>query len=914
MDVLRHASGADAEPSDGSRVDVLDDDPYFAGIYEPFDDEKFLQVSALARLSWDNYIKNTTTSSVFNRYDTDSARERLGTQVMSEASIDVSSAHEIKAEFERLRSCLTIANDKERMLVAKCAALATECQAQASKMEIALNLSQEDQSTIEALKDELEKAWAKVDESHESEMQSKRTVNELKMEIAALMQDNDVMCDDEMEDETAIDDAHLLTPDEYLRRRVYTRRSNAREVESLLKTKENLTAERDELLEETIKLREDIDKLSERTREAESAKLDLDIELQNVKDAAFASATEVERQGRAKDRLQRELNEVKESAAEKESQINEYKSKIAKSDGLIRELERNMRLQERRADASQKELNVLASKSDKLHRELNEAKANNKSAEDAITSKMHEINLLNSEIKRNERELDKLSKNTDQLASKLRVAEQAKLDADESKNELKRDVHLLEQQLEQQKRDLNNETRQKSDLMRERDVLIKAATQAQNVTSQHQDLLRIHEAQRQTLENEIKSYKMEQAKQELKLKQLDQQRSQLKAEVEEDNSVREELEESLRARETRIVELQQELHDAHVNIKRAEHNYDAMRAERNQKSKELISAQAKIADVKREYKTKTYAIERLQEELHAKDVTIANERFEHQKLDKDRESLRRQNDKLNATLRETQEELKHTQDETKSLQSSLASLNESRAIQNKQLDAIKRDRDVLNTQLVQRNKECALLYEKVKIQQKILNQGQTEYRERIREIKMLKLRLTSNMQELASLREAAANIDALKHEIQTLNRELLHERTRVKALSEELENPLNVHRWRKLQGSDPAMYELIQKVQALQRRLIAKSEEVTEKEILLGEKTKILEELRVVLSRQPGPQAFEDLRDTRAQIKEKTRQVKCLQGELKMFIAHRDAYTHELGMLHDELTTLRKRNMKRRGA
>jgi len=390
---------------------------------------------------------------------------------MADASIDVSSAQEIKAEFERLRSCLTIANDKERMLVAKCAALATECRAQASKMEIALNLSQEDQSTIEALKDELEKAWAQVDESHESEMQSKRAVNELKMEIAALTQDNDVMCDDEMEDETAIDDAHLLTPDEYLRRRVHVRRSNAREVESLLKTKENLTTERDELLEETIKLREDIDKLSERTREAESAKLDLDIELQNVKDAAFASATEVERQGRAKDRLQRELNEVKESASAKESQIGEYKSKIAKSDGLIRELEKNMRLQERRADASQKELNVLASKSDKLHRELNEAKANNKSAEDAITSKMHEIDLLNSEIKRNERELDKLSKNSDQLASKLRVAEQVKMNADESKNELKRDVHMLEQQLEQHKRDLNNETRQKNDLMRERDVL-----------------------------------------------------------------------------------------------------------------------------------------------------------------------------------------------------------------------------------------------------------------------------------------------------------------------------------------------------------------------------------------------------------------------------------------------------------
>jgi len=32
-----------------------------------------------------------------------------------------------------------------------------------------------------------------------------------------------------------------------------------------------------------------------------------------------------------------------------------------------------------------------------------------------------------------------------------------------------------------------------------------------------------------------------------------------------------------------------------------------------------------------------------------------------------------------------------------------------------------------------------------------------------------------------------------------LNRELLRERTRCKALEEELENPMNIHRWRKLE-------------------------------------------------------------------------------------------------------------------
>ena len=55
----------------------------------------------------------------------------------------------------------------------------------------------------------------------------------------------------------------------------------------------------------------------------------------------------------------------------------------------------------------------------------------------------------------------------------------------------------------------------------------------------------------------------------------------------------------------------------------------------------------------------------------------------------------------------------------------------------------------------------------------------------------------------------------------------------MKALSEELENPLNVHRWRKLEGSDPSTYEMIHKIQTLQKRLIAKTEEVVEKDLLI---------------------------------------------------------------------------------
>jgi len=117
----------------------------------------------------------------------------------------------------------------------------------------------------------------------------------------------------------------------------------------------------------------------------------------------------------------------------------------------------------------------------------------------------------------------------------------------------------------------------------------------------------------------------------------------------------------------------------------------------------------------------------------------------------------------------------------------------------------------------------------------------------------------------------------------------LKERTRCKALEEELENPMNIHRWRKLEGSDPSTYEMIQKIHTLQRRLIQKTEEVNthitlaciqyltqvvEKELLIQEKEKLYMELKQILQRQPGPEVAEQLQIYQQTLKEKTKQMK----------------------------------------
>lgn len=66
----------------------------------------------------------------------------------------------------------------------------------------------------------------------------------------------------------------------------------------------------------------------------------------------------------------------------------------------------------------------------------------------------------------------------------------------------------------------------------------------------------------------------------------------------------------------------------------------------------------------------------------------------------------------------------------------------------------------------------------------------------------------------------------MKSEIHNLQKELIDEKLKVRGLSEALEDPMNVHRWRKLEGTDSDTYEMITKIQTLQKRLIGKTEEV----------------------------------------------------------------------------------------
>ena len=129
----------------------------------------------------------------------------------------------------------------------------------------------------------------------------------------------------------------------------------------------------------------------------------------------------------------------------------------------------------------------------------------------------------------------------------------------------------------------------------------------------------------------------------------------------------------------------------------------------------------------------------------------------------------------------------------------------------------------------------------------------------------------------------------------------------MKALSEELENPLNYHRWRKLEGTDPDTWEMLQKIQTLQKRLIKKTEEVVEKDVIIQEKEKLYVELKALLARQPGPEVAEQLSIYQQNLKEKTNQMKAMAAELNMYQAQVNEYKYEIERLTRELQEMKRR-------
>merc|ERR1740121_1008102 len=337
-------------------------------------------------------------------------------------------------------------------------------------------------------------------------------------------------------------------------------------------------------------------------------------------------------------------------------------------------------------------------------------------------------------------------------------------------------------------------------------------------------------------------------------------------------------------------------HIATVQAKRNQQKnlYDAVCMDRNKHAKDCMESKEQIAEMRRKFTIMFHQTAALKEEIREKDNDLVKGHFKHKKVRDLIEKLKTAKDKAQRRVRNLEIIVETQRTQMKKLESTIQEAEQERQAQQKELEGVIGERDILGAQLIRRNEELALLYEKIKIQQSTLQKGESQYQERIVDVNKLRADIRKAKADVETAKTQVTNVDSLKREIHHLTKTLLREETKAKALQEELDNPMNVHRWRELEGSDPATYEMIQKVKGLQKLLIAKTEEVVEKDAQIQEKEKLYVQLKSIIARQPGPEVAEQLAWYSQSLKDKTRHMRQMAEEL-------ESYHMRVGVLKDDI-------------
>ena len=166
-----------------------------------------------------------------------------------------------------------------------------------------------------------------------------------------------------------------------------------------------------------------------------------------------------------------------------------------------------------------------------------------------------------------------------------------------------------------------------------------------------------------------------------------------------------------------------------------------------------------------------------------------------------------------------------------------------RTRQNSELASIVSEKNLLTGQVVKRNSELTKLYEKIKAQRSDLRIGENQYNRLNDAINEWQRQLVDTLHDHNDTVGSLIGLENMRLRVIRLEREILKELGKIRALNDELTKPMNVHRWRVLESSDPKRYEMISTVQDIQKALVIKSENILRHEVMIQEKEKVYTEL-----------------------------------------------------------------------
>ncbi|KAM7537507.1 hypothetical protein Aperf_G00000075879 [Anoplocephala perfoliata] len=776
-------------------------------------------------------------------------------------------------------TALRKSHDNEKKLIKRCRELKADILSNSVRLQHVRKVSSESPANIYALKNELEHAWGLVAAAAAKENQAKDRIKNLKEEIATL--------------------SSVIEKGE-------SGEVGADAIAEVARNLEKLSKEKTEQAAENAKLREEIDITKGQITSLQDEILKAQQTIAELGRNTQEKVAEAQQELRKKEKMEKEMNEVREQVESKQAEIEAVTAAIEHLQDELEKRQEENRVLKFTQEQSNRKLQLSEAKLAEAQGRLDAQVALTEGLRTENEARLLEVKQKEEEVNAIKSENIKLLAQNEAANKRLRGIEEKRQELEQTRNKLREGIEAIDRDLLATRKAMESDRKVCEELTRERDVLTRSLFKMQNQAAKQANLLKLHEQSKQNLEQEIANYKQETLSQREMINMLEAERDHYLKEASGYTQKVLDLMEEVKYREMEIFDNRKKIAEAQTKLKQQENLYEAVTSDRNLYSKNLIEAQEEISEMKRKLNVMTRRIAQLKEELANKDVLMVREMAECNRMTRERDKMQKDLEKMKNLAIENRSRMETEEAEERRLLKIIAETEFEGAKHKKDLNQVISEKDILGVQLVRRNDELAKLYEKIRIQKSVLDKGEAQFNKVLEDLKCVREEICQIRREKAMLQASAAQMEDLEREVIKARKELNHEQVRCKALEDELKKPINVHRWRKLEGSDPSTFEMIRKIHTLQKRLIGKTEEVLQKEIQIQKKESKYVELKQVLVRQPGPEIAEQLAIYQNSLREKLAAMKLMTAEAEKYDANIKQYKQQLEEHDKELESMKR--------
>lgn len=449
-----------------------------------------------------------------------------------------------------------------------------------------------------------------------------------------------------------------------------------------------------------------------------------------------------------------------------------------------------------------------------------------------------------------------------------------------SKDQLLHDKQSVERTRKEQDRVM-------AELRKEVEIYMNAYLREESVGKEKGVMFQHSYAEVAELEQEVIALKKEEHARERTISELASQRERVSRQAAGKIAKWKEQVEYVKVKDLIIIDLKKKRRETLHRLRDFQQLYDLVKNQRNKFVNLITASSQSIAEMKEKLKILANEIDILRLESVNKDKLLSKAHSEHTNSMADRDQVRGEINKCAVQFQEKQDTVDEQISEIDKLNAIINQAEKEMLHMKKQYETQVEQRNWTGITLIDRNDELCILYEKANMQEEVLKQGEIELRKRDDETRMLHIELREVRRSTEVTRKMLVRVPALDEQIASLQEQLLQARRASDQLSEELENPENKQRWRRLEGKIPDKEELVAKINLLEERLNDKKEQLLEKELILEEVSSLAGRLRqqAAEGRADTLELARRVNDYQSRIRGTTRKMMATVSELSMYQA-----------------------------